>query len=232
MGGRRRRWRQLVFPFALSLVLGLITTWAVAWSCAYFVLLDFSVYRSPAREVWVIRGQGWGREAFTVFADYPPDYIGSDEHRAAAVHLPTWSESRIAFQRGSPAPSRVPRHDSWGRQHGHWLELAAGWPALCLRGQRTSDTATPGALLLFRNKISPRSNHWRDTLPYWPIWSGLLLNVVFYAALWFALLTVPRFMHRRLLLRRGVCPKCRYDLRRDLAAGCPECGWGRGSEPR
>jgi len=23
------------------------------------------------------------------------------------------------------------------------------------------------------------------------------------------------------------CPKCKYDLRGDLASGCPECGWNR-----
>ena len=25
----------------------------------------------------------------------------------------------------------------------------------------------------------------------------------------------------------GHCPRCGYDLRRDLNAGCPECGWNR-----
>ena len=28
-------------------------------------------------------------------------------------------------------------------------------------------------------------------------------------------------------MRRGLCPLCNYDLRGDLAAGCPECGWNR-----
>jgi hypothetical protein len=26
---------------------------------------------------------------------------------------------------------------------------------------------------------------------------------------------------------RGFCPQCEYDLRGQLAAGCPECGWNR-----
>lgn len=29
-------------------------------------------------------------------------------------------------------------------------------------------------------------------------------------------------------IRRGLCPRCRYDLGGGLASGCPECGWGRG----
>jgi hypothetical protein len=32
---------------------------------------------------------------------------------------------------------------------------------------------------------------------------------------------------RRYWLKRGMCPKCHYDLRGDLAGGCPECGWNR-----
>lgn len=26
---------------------------------------------------------------------------------------------------------------------------------------------------------------------------------------------------------RSICPRCGYDLRGDLDAGCPECGWNR-----
>jgi hypothetical protein len=28
-------------------------------------------------------------------------------------------------------------------------------------------------------------------------------------------------------MRRGLCPRCEYDLRHDLDQGCPECGWHR-----
>lgn len=33
-------------------------------------------------------------------------------------------------------------------------------------------------------------------------------------------------------VRRGWCPKCRYDLLGQFAAGCPECGWGRGEQAK
>ncbi len=32
---------------------------------------------------------------------------------------------------------------------------------------------------------------------------------------------------KRCRLRRGRCPQCGYDMRGKMAAGCPECGWGR-----
>jgi len=36
-----------------------------------------------------------------------------------------------------------------------------------------------------------------------------------------------RFLRESLWLRRGCCMRCGYDLRFDLANGCPECGWRR-----
>ncbi len=70
-------------------------------------------------------------------------------------------------------------------------------------------------------------------LPFRPIWSGFLLDTLFYAAIWgglfFGLAAARRIIRRK----RGRCPFCAYDLRGELAAGCPECGWNRNkSEPR
>lgn len=32
---------------------------------------------------------------------------------------------------------------------------------------------------------------------------------------------------KRYWLRRGMCPKCHYDLKHEIDKGCPECGWNR-----
>ena len=37
----------------------------------------------------------------------------------------------------------------------------------------------------------------------------------------FAILRLPTRANR------GLCPRCAYDLRHQLAEGCPECGWNR-----
>ena len=62
-----------------------------------------------------------------------------------------------------------------------------------------------------------------------PILLGLSADSVVYGTLLFALYLLTfglrRFVRESLRLRRGHCMQCGYDLRFDLAGGCPECGW-------
>jgi hypothetical protein len=108
-----------------------------------------------------------------------------------------------------------------------WSEPATGWPTLCLRAVRASweREYTRGAIVLARGR---QHLGVRDFLPHYPIWRGLIANTLFFAVPWYLLLISVPFVRRRWRLCRGQCPSCRYDLRGDLAAGCPECGWGRG----
>jgi hypothetical protein len=65
-------------------------------------------------------------------------------------------------------------------------------------------------------------------LPYRPVWPGLILDTLFFASLWAALLYIPRAARRSLRRRRGLCPACAYDLRATPASSpCPECGQTR-----
>ena len=48
---------------------------------------------------------------------------------------------------------------------------------------------------------------------------GLVLICMYAHYVWWG-----RPARRRTL---GQCPECAYDLRGDLASGCPECGWNR-----
>ena len=59
-----------------------------------------------------------------------------------------------------------------------------------------------------------------------PIWPGFAINTVFYAFILWLLFAAPFAVRRRRRIRRGLCPKCAYDLRGtpDGATACPECG--------
>ncbi len=54
---------------------------------------------------------------------------------------------------------------------------------------------------------------------------GFAANTTIYAVAWFGLLNIPAFIRRRIIAKRGLCPKCAYDLRGlPEAVRCPECG--------
>jgi predicted Zn-ribbon and HTH transcriptional regulator len=57
-----------------------------------------------------------------------------------------------------------------------------------------------------------------------------LMAAPFVGGLAAAVLFLGFFIYRRLnkpIMLVTACPKCGYDLRGNLSAGCPECGWNR-----
>ncbi len=64
-------------------------------------------------------------------------------------------------------------------------------------------------------------------LPLIPVWPGFILNVASFATLYWLILPYPIRLRARRRQRRGLCPRCKYDIDGDWYAGCPECGWGR-----
>jgi len=63
------------------------------------------------------------------------------------------------------------------------------------------------------------------SLPYSPLWRGLLYNTLFYALIFFAFTSTKRAFRHARRVRKGKCPICAYDLQYDNTLGCPECGW-------
>ncbi len=61
-------------------------------------------------------------------------------------------------------------------------------------------------------------------LPLRPIWIGVAVNTVFYAALLWLLLTASLRTRRLIRKRRGECVRCGYDLRGTTDIICSECG--------
>lgn len=65
----------------------------------------------------------------------------------------------------------------------------------------------------------------------WWSWGA---NTIFWAcSLWFAGtlgLRTRQLLRERAASKQGRCPRCKYDLRGETDAGCPECGWNRPAE--
>lgn len=86
----------------------------------------------------------------------------------------------------------------------------------------------------FNSILRDSSNHadWKpvphDTfLPDIILWPGFAANSAFYGGLAWIIFIARGMSRRDFRLKRGRCPCCAYDLRDDLAGGCPECGWRR-----
>ena len=102
----------------------------------------------------------------------------------------------------------------------------AGWPSSCLQGEKTSfasvrtrvSLAPPPAFIgLFG--VKPRRE-----LPLRPKWPGLVVNTLFYCAVFWLAVPGPLAARRLIRRRRGCCPRCGYDTAHATHDVCPECG--------
>lgn len=134
---------------------------------------------------------------------------------------PSWG----TFVFGGSAPNGV----GVGTDHGF------GWPrpALWYRvrgassGRVASATGLEGGLLLSAAAMLEVRGYGFRALPLRLCWPGLLIDSALFTVLWSLALYAPSAIRRRRRLRRGLCPRCAYDLNHNLSSGCPECGWGR-----
>ena len=119
-------------------------------------------------------------------------------------------------------------------------EEACGWPWLCLRWHIS--TSWPGgpmssAVLHGAIELGEQRDYRYDsgfsrtfpcpvpadrTLPLLPIWPGLLLNMLFYAAVLWLLICGPFALRRFIRIRRSLCPACAYPTGESVV--CSECG--------
>ena len=123
----------------------------------------------------------------------------------------------------------------------NYCEMRAGWPLRTLRGRNLVEiemgetisitinayAADPiqGGIVLTQFSIGNPAQSWR-ALPYQPVWSGIVINTLFYAMLLWMLWLIPFVVRRVIRSKRGLCIKCGYDLRGAEHEVCPECGAG------
>ena len=148
---------------------------------------------------------------------FPPVSLRPDEvipFWAAALHKPPLNFAPAETNR------KVRVHD------------ARGWPSLALWSSydATCDPAIQwrilgganGIWIDRANLVSNRESDEQRLLPLRPIWSGFIINTLFYAALVWLAVPGPLSLRWLLRARRGLCMKCAYPI----GAGevCTECG--------
>ena len=121
----------------------------------------------------------------------------------------------------------------------------AGWPLASMEGREehplrpgTVPLRTPsyiaalplptdGTLLVPLVGGGATTSPYVRVLPLLPIWPGFAINTLLYAAATILVAGLWWLVRRAFRNMRGRCLSCGYDLRRNLASGCPECGWKR-----
>ncbi len=224
--------RRLVRICAL-LLLGAIVNVAVAWGCAAFI--DATSGRlSGVQGVSSSNGSTWELQrldrlgcSLLVSIRYDRESTGKDLGQPPAKLWPYWcdgtfeskvetkladGESRVVDARGFPLLCLWSERLRW--MPGTGMVLAEE----VLGGQPIRTPSRPPGVFAFVEDAR--------VLPLRPIWPGFAINTVFYAAILWLVFAAPFALRRRLRVKRGLCPKCAYDLRgRTPASGvCPECG--------
>jgi hypothetical protein len=227
----------------LVVILGLGSTLVVAVSSALFRLpfgrervairdfipptfggddqLFLSAWQDPDCEVFLAVTHR--RDEFRFHGIPLPDFMQPQEVDAAEL-VPAWAWWQLVGRYESDA------HHTDGLR---WL-AAFGWPfsalwyeyGLYLRGNTYSEGGV--TVEVPWKRWSGRDyyvNQLPVIIPYRPIWAGLILNTALHASLWWLVLFGPGITRRALRRRRGLCPRCAYDLHAlPLASPCPECG--------
>lgn len=109
-----------------------------------------------------------------------------------------------------------------------------GWPWRCLHAWTTSMWSGGQQLIEDHGTwVFKIGSHHFGPLPVLPLWPGIALNTIFYAAIAWGLWRIPVLLRRARRRRRGWCIRCAYD-RAGLAPGspCPECGCEAPAAPR
>jgi hypothetical protein len=102
----------------------------------------------------------------------------------------------------------------------------AGWPLFALSNEWHSVGRTQILHGGWELKGGPPAQSL--VLPVRPLWPGFAINTVFYAAVLWLLFAAASALRRWRRIKRGLCPKCAYDLRGRATESdaCPECGDG------
>lgn len=210
--------RRALRTLALCLVAGFALAVAVAW---LLTLLPYPFAWNPDNEI------GTGPDPANVMVDRTrfgveeatlawPKEVYKDRRYWTAVTPPYWSRLR---------------RPGWRERH-VGSECASGWPMRCLMSlvvvedtHRPSKDTMRWGIKIIRGYGS--HGPLEGVLPLLPIWPGLIVDGLFYGAAVWGLgvgLVAARSARRR---RRGLCPRCAYDLHATPDA-CPECGWHGG----
>jgi len=223
--------KPLFKSIAVFLLLGFVTTVAVAWGLAISSDVNgaprmnfrngfgMTEYFSPQQgTAWVFnsaRSTGLMHITSANHGPHPGDGSGSiaADHVALQHDIPSWS---------------VMRHgDPVGIFNALFIEEACGWPMLAMtQRHRFGQKPAPPTMDVDGLHLSPDLQRFGPGayLPLRFIWPGALIDSAIFGWFYFSIFAFPGIVIRSRRRQRGACPRCGYDLRGAEHEKCPECG--------
>jgi hypothetical protein len=221
----------------LSVILGALTTAAIAWG--------FAILGTPRDSARIVAHNA-------VRALRPSEGKGFLLYQTVKARGMVWTRSSIALraivgqtylttrspeQVGAPWPEafRVPwgDHSAWPVSGAEYVAYGFGWPCLALRSSALIDCGRNGSPIVESSGLRLPPNlgtrfpslvlYGTVLLPIRPMWLGFILDAALFSLGWSALVIgLPRIRRIR-RGRQGRCVTCGYDVRGGLGP-CPECG--------
>ncbi len=227
-----RRPRRVLGLVLLSLGLGVLTTYAVAWGISLSrdaSLLGSRSYglagRAGAEWKAMIGARGGLAVVFAYSAD--PRRMGLDvgiDAEVGRVEVPRWSVVRTE----SPAHLAVASGVAESGEETLW-ERATGWPMLAVVDRQIDDNLGGARAAVKGHDLSLRFDGlpepWTETtIAFLPIWRGFVIDVAVFGSVWMLVIVGVKWVVCRRRVAAGRCAKCRYDLKGLTSGVCPECG--------
>jgi hypothetical protein len=199
----RVRWVRIV----CALAVGLVVSVGVTFPCQYW---------GRGGTQWDQLGC-WGVSATGFWT------ISRSTGRGYEVYEQHWCISPLGMHTTPPAEGSIP---SWlevpeQEDAGYSRSEAYGLPLKCLVAHAVPATSS-GIHLTLR---PPMRNGLVMTIPFQPIWTGLLLNTLSFAACVTIAWHIHSLLRRAVRKRRHQCVSCGYAESLIGGAPCPECGY-------
>ena len=227
----------------LFLLLGAIVNVAVAWWCSQLPAERWSTDNPEEGDYEWLLDRGFESQAFPNYKRFlAQPYTRLTEPQIVAAAWSFWWMTPLrAFERTGSSWRFVEDGDFYHRGFGMaGVRVRSGWPCQSLEGGWTAFPTTASltpehasrdlwklldAMRAESSVIGKRKLPGVvRPIPLYPIWPGFAINTVFYACVLWLLFAGPFVVRRWRRIRRGLCPKCAYDLRGTTGEVCPECG--------
>ncbi len=235
-----KRWGILIL---VCLLLGVVTTVAVAWYCARAVAIgkaqrvSLSLNGSePTLKWYTCAGaaafemqDGWYRSSTDAL-----EWAASQREQKSLEVLPDWGRDWYPTAFEEYAEGFCPR-----------IRDGRGWPFIAFYSDSIYDPTQRDAsrhFFVHNGQVIPSTPVFKEfkwgipinggsarldgpaCLPFHPAWHGFLADTFSYAALIFISICTFRILKKRRRLRLGHCSSCGYSLTGNMTGRCPECG--------